>query len=133
MCERVGEWINLNDPNGAMLKIMPYQEGSVFFLVVSGVVPRTALFNRLIKEAKFTPSNNGGLLVRRVQPGEEFSPRQFQPFWPDAKKELMKEEEYLLPDPTKIKPKANENESEHELRDRSEEHTSELQSLMRNS
>src|SRR3546814_13235140 len=29
----------------------------------------------------------------------------------------MNEEQYLLPDPTKIKPKASENESEHELRD----------------
>ncbi|OXR48584.1 hypothetical protein PuT2_11460 [Pusillimonas sp. T2] len=103
MSERKQRWIQLNDPDGARLKIMPYNKGASHYLVISGVAPRSELFQRLIQEAGYVASNNGGLLIRKIRQGELVNPDQFKPFWPEVTSELMGTKEFILPDPTVVK------------------------------
>ena len=105
MSDRKQRWINLNDSNGAQLKIMPYNKGAAHYLVISGVAPKSELFQQLINQAGFVASSSGVLLVRKVKRGELVNAEQFRPFWPQASAELMSPKAFILPDPTIVKAK----------------------------
>ena len=88
------KWIALNDPNGAALKGGMHQGRLI--LVITGLQPRSQLFNRAINELGFTSSGLGKYLVKAVPVGEVLRPSFFHGLWPKATAKGMKSEDVVI-------------------------------------
>lgn len=88
-------WIDLNDKkHGAVLKAGRYN-GKIT-LVIEGLKPRTAFYQKVIDEKNFIPTFSGAFLVKVCAQGERVQLKDFIDLWPDALVRELPRSEYTI-------------------------------------
>lgn len=91
----MSKWIDLNDRvTGGKLKVAQI-EGSTFLFIV-GMSNKSSRWQSAIDKLGFAAGGNGRFLIKRVEPGERTSAKQFHAVWPNAAFTEMDASQYLL-------------------------------------